>query len=209
MGAVAGAGERIGLCGLTDKENTIMTLDVLRMQRRLQDVGVPQEQAEVFAEEVAHILASQVATKADLQEFRSEMLGKFAEVDGKFAEMLGKFAEVDSKFAEMLGNFAEVDGKFVAVDGKFAEMLGKFAEVDSKFAEVNGKIAELTTRIAELRNEMAELRNELAEVRNEMASFKSGFAKWIVGLAVAILLGFAGISVAMVLSVFRLAAALG
>ena len=137
-----------------------MTLDVLRMRRRLQDVGVPQEQAEVFAEEVAHILASQVATKADLQELRNEILGKFAGVDSKFAG------------------------------------------VDSKFAEVNEKIAELATRIAELRNEMADLRNELA-------SFKSGFAKWIVGLAVAILLGFAGMSVAMVLSVFRLAAALG
>ena len=144
-----------------------MTLDILRMQRRLQDVGIPQDQAEVFAEEIAHILASQVASKADLQEFRNEMLGKFTEVDGRFIE-------VDGRFAEMLVKFAEVDGRF-------AEMLVKFAEVDGK----------------------------IAEVRNELADLKSGFAKWIVGLAVAMLLGFAGMSVAMVLSVFRLAAALG
>ena len=130
-----------------------MTLDVLRMRRRLQDVGVPQEQAEVFAEEVAHILASQVATKADLQELRNEMNGKFAGVDGK--------------------------------------------------------IAELATRIAELRNEMAELRNEMAELRNEVADLKTGVTKWVVGLIVAIMLGVAGMSVAMVWSVFRLASALG
>ena len=130
-----------------------MTLDVLRMRRRLQDVGVPQEQAEVFAEEVAHILASQVATKADLQELRNEMNGKFAGVDGK--------------------------------------------------------IAELATRIAELRNEMAELRNEMAELRNEVADLKTGITKWVVGLIVAIMLGVAGMSVAMVWSVFRLASALG
>ena len=123
-----------------------MTLDVLRMRRRLQDVGVPQEQAEVFAEEVAHILSSQVATKADLQELRNEMNGKFAGVDGK--------------------------------------------------------IAELATRIAELRNEMAELRNEVADL-------KTGVTKWVVGLIVAIMLGVAGMSVAMVWSVFRLASALG
>ena len=137
-----------------------MTLDVLRMQRRLRGVGVPQEQAEVFAEEVAHILSSQVATKADLQELRNEMLGKFAGVDSKFAG------------------------------------------VDGKFAEVNEKIAELATRIAELRNEMAELRNEVADL-------KTGITKWVVGLIVAIMLGVAGMSVAMVWSVFRLASALG
>ena len=74
-------------------------------------------------------------------------------------------------------------------------MLAKFAEVDGRFAEMLAKFAEVDGRIA--------------EVRNELADLKSGFAKWIVGLAVAMLLGFAGMSVAMVLSVFRLAAALG
>ena len=49
----------------------------------------------------------------------------------------------------------------------------------------------------------------MAELRNEVADLKTGVTKWVVGLIVAIMLGVAGMSVAMVWSVFRLASALG
>ena len=112
-----------------------MTLDILRMQRRLRDVGIPQEQAEAFAEEIAHLITGQLATKADLQELRNEMNGKLAALAGQ----------------------------------------------------------------------LAEVRNELANVKVAMADFKTGIAKWAVGLIGAVLLGFAGMSVAIVLSLARLA----
>ncbi len=133
-----------------------MTLDILRMQRRLRDVGIPQEQAEVFAEEIAHLITGQLVTKADLQELRNEMNGKFAEMNSKFAG---------------------IDGKFAGIEGKIAALAGQLAEV----------------------------RNELADVKVAMADFQTGVAKWAVGLIGAVLLGFAGMSVAIVLSLARLA----
>lgn len=55
-----------------------MLLDASRMQRRLREVGFPDEQADAIAEELANIVTGELATKVDLRELRTEMLDKFA-----------------------------------------------------------------------------------------------------------------------------------
>ena len=85
------------------------------------------------------------------------------------------------------------------------EMMGKFAEVDSKIAAVRSEVAEVRGEVAAVRGEVAELKGEVARLTAGMADFKISFAKWGVGLALAMMLGFAGMSVAIVLSLSRLA----
>ena len=71
-----------------------MLLDTLRMQRRLREVGFPDEQADVITEEIAALVTGELATKADLRELRTEMRDEFAEVRGEIAEVKGEIAEV-------------------------------------------------------------------------------------------------------------------
>lgn len=81
----------------------------------------------------------------------------------------------------------------------------RFAEVRSEIADVRNELVALKGEIAEVRGEIAGVRNELGDLRVSIADFKTSFAKWGVGLAVAVLLGFAGMSVAIVLSLARIA----
>ena len=81
----------------------------------------------------------------------------------------------------------------------------RFAEVHSEIADVRNELVALKGELAELRCEVSGLRNEVGDLGVSIADFKTSFAKWGVGLAVAVLLGFAGMSVAIVLSLARIA----
>jgi hypothetical protein len=65
-------------------------------------------------------------------------------------------------------------------------------------AEIAGKLAELVGQIADVKSEVANLKISIAD-------FKTGVTKWAVGIIATVLLGSAGISVAVVLSLGRLA----
>lgn len=136
-----------------------MTMDILRMQRRLQDVGVPQEQAEVFVEEIARILASEVATKADLRELENKMDSKFTEIENKLIELR---------------------------------------------VEVAGETNNIYKELYSIRNAIAELRNEMADLKVAVASYQANTAKWAVGMIGAVLLGFTGMTVAVILAMVQL-----
>ena len=87
-----------------------MLLDALRMQRRLREVGFPDQQADALTEEVANIVTGELATKGDLSALRTEMLEKFAETDSKIAEVRSDVAEVKSDVARLEGKIAELQG---------------------------------------------------------------------------------------------------
>ena len=133
-----------------------MLLDTLRMQRRLREAGFPDEQADVLTEEVANIVTGELATKGDLTTLRTEMLGKFAEMDDKIVEVRGEIAEVRGEFAQLRGH-----------------------------------VAQLESRIAEFQGNMAE--------------WKDGLIKWLVGLVAAVLLGFGAMTVAVMVTLVRVA----
>ena len=84
-----------------------MLLDTLRMQRRLREVGFPDEQADVITEEIANIVTGELATKADLREFRTEMLDKFAEVRSEFAKDQGEITKIRGAFAQLKNEIAQ------------------------------------------------------------------------------------------------------
>ena len=172
-----------------------MTMDILRMQRRLQDVGVPQEQAEVFVEEIARILASEVATKADLRDLQNEMDGKFAEIENKLIELRVAVAgEINGVHNELHGIRNEI------TDGR-----NETASIRNEITDGRNETANIRNEIANLRNEIANLRNEMADLKVAVASYQANTAKWAVGMIGAVLLGFTGMTVAVILAMVRLA----
>ena len=108
-------------------------------------------------------------------------------VAGEFATK----ADLRELRVEMLGQFAEIDGKLAVINSKLAEMESKFAGIYGKFAEVRGKIAEV--------------KNKDANQKISIADFKTTVAKCALGIIGAILIGSAGISVTIVLSLGRMA----
>lgn len=112
----------------------MMLLDTLQMRRRMREAGFPEEQADAVTEDIANIVAGELATKEDLRELRSEMLDKFAEVKG----------------------------------------------------------------------EIAEVKNTVADLKVSVADSRTSTIKWIVGLVVAMLLGVAGMTIAVVVTLVRL-----
>ncbi len=158
-----------------------MLLDTLRMRRRLLEAGFPDQQADALTEEIANIVTGELATKADLRELRNEMADRFGAVQG-----------------EMTDTRNEV----IAVKGEIA---GVRVDLQGEIADVRNEIAGVKGEIANVRNEIADVRNEVGDLKVSIADFKTSFAKWGVGLAVAVLLGFAGMSVAIVLSLARIA----
>ena len=103
---------------------------------------------------------------------------------------------------EMADRFGAVQGEITDTRNEVIAVKGEIAGVR---VELQGEIAGVKGEIANVRNEIADVRNEVADLKVSIADFKTSFAKWGVGLAVAVLLGFAGMSVAIVLSLARIA----
>ena len=97
----------------------------------------------------------------------------------------------------------EMMSKFAEVRGEIAEVRGEIAEVRGEIAEVRGEIAEVRGEIAEVRGEIAEVKAEVAKLTNSIADFKTGIVKWVVGLVAAMLLGGAGMTIAVVVTLIR------
>jgi septation ring formation regulator EzrA len=97
------------------------------------------------------VIRSNYATKEDLANFRTEMVGKFADVDAWLAEMRrqsdAQFARVDVKFAEVKAAFSGVAAEFSGVGVQFAAVDVKFARVDTQLADIRADIARLETRM--------------------------------------------------------------
>ncbi|MBM3509866.1 MAG: hypothetical protein FJX61_06975 [Alphaproteobacteria bacterium] len=83
--------------------------DTLDFARRLKDAGVPGVQAEAHAQVIAEMVLTDVATKADLDQVKRELLQA---VDARFASADARFAAFEHK----------VDARFAAVDQKIERL---------------------------------------------------------------------------------------
>ena len=126
----------------------VTTFDTLKFVRRLEDAGVPSDQAEVQAEvltEAFNVNLNELVTKDYLS---AQFADQKAYVDKRFAESK---ADTDRQFAERK---ADTDRQFAErkadTDRQFAERkadtLKQFAEqrayMDKRFAEINTRFAE-------------------------------------------------------------------
>jgi ABC-type phosphate transport system auxiliary subunit len=106
----------------------ITTFDTLKYVRRLQEAGMPVDQAEIQAEvltEAFNVNLESLVTKdylaAQMAEQRAYMDTRFAEQDAKFDK---RFAEQNVKFDR---RFAEIDARLDALRAELkADFDGKF-----------------------------------------------------------------------------------
>jgi hypothetical protein len=100
-------------------------------------------------------LMSERWTDERLDEFRSEVTGRFDEVDHRFVEVDRRFDKVDRRFAD-------VDHRFDKVEQRFGHLDEKFVWLNQRLDGVEGA----------LQNQSAEWRVEIKAVRVEI---KAGF----------------------------------
>ena len=98
---------------------------------------------------------SEKSTDEQLDEFRSEVTGRFGEVDHRFAEVDHRFDEVDRRFVEVAHRFDKVELRFGHLDEKFVSVNKRLDGVDET-----------------LQNQSAEWRGEIKSVHAEI---KAGF----------------------------------
>jgi DNA anti-recombination protein RmuC len=111
-------------------------------------------------------LMSGTWTDERLDEFHSEVTGRFDDVDRRFDRVDCRFAEVDRRFDQVDRRFAEVDHRFDRVELRFGQLDEKF---DEKFVSVNQRLDGVE---GALQNQSAEWRAEIKAVRAEI---KVGF----------------------------------
>ena len=103
--------------------------------------------------------------KADVRGLRSEMNGKFVEVESKFEQRFTKidvqlapinkrfdrfdvrFDQADKKFAEIDARFDRVDKKFAEIDARFDQMDKKFAQIDERFDRIDARFVQIDARL--------------------------------------------------------------
>ncbi len=119
-----------------------VSLDTLRIARRLKEAGLDERQAETITDvlrETRELDFSLLATKADIAELRNATKADIAELrsemDLRFAELR---KEMDLRFAELR---SEMDRRFSAVQG----------EIDRRFTALEGKLAVLQAELASLK----------------------------------------------------------
>ena len=94
-----------------------MAFDTLTYAKKLQEAGVPPQQAETHAWALKETVEDTLATKQDLRELNTRIDGRFKEVDNRFTELEtridGRFNELETR---MDGRFNELETR---MDGRF------------------------------------------------------------------------------------------
>ncbi len=90
-----------------------MAFDTLTYAKKLQEAGVPPQQAETHARALRETVEDILATKQDLQLVRQEVRELATRMDGRFKEADGRFTELET---HMDGRFKELETR---IDGRF------------------------------------------------------------------------------------------
>ncbi len=139
---------------------SMIAFDTLKLARRLEKAGMPQQQAEAIAEAEAEALTDFVlqnlATKSDIAEVKKEIGGVRSELKQDIAELHQEIAGVRSELKQDIAELHQ---------------------------EIAGVRSELKQDIAELRSEVSTLRSEiLADIRREITTA----TRWNVGTMIAL-----------------------
>ncbi len=111
----------------------MVSLDTLRIVKRLKEAGLEERQAEAITDvlrESRELDLSMLATKADLRALENEVDRRFAELRAEMDRRFVEFeAKVDRRFAELSG---EMDRRFAALDTRFAALDAKISVLQAK-----------------------------------------------------------------------------
>ena len=90
-----------------------MAFDTLTYAKKLQEAGVPPQQAETHAWALKETVEDTLATKQDLRELNTRIDGRFTDLETR---MDGRFKEVDGRFTALE---TSIDGRFNELETRF------------------------------------------------------------------------------------------
>ena len=96
-----------------------MAFGTLTYAKKLQEAGVPPQQAETHAWALKEQVEDTLATKLDLQLVRQDVQLVRSDVRELDTRIEGRFKEVDGRFTELE---TRIEGRFKEVDGRFTEL---------------------------------------------------------------------------------------
>ena len=113
----------------------LTTFDTHKFIRRLEQAGMPTEQAEVHADVLTEAFTVNLDSLVTKEFLAARLAEQDARIDARFAE---QDARIDSRFAEQ---DARIDTRFAEqnarIDTRFAEQDGR---IDSRFAALEAKV---------------------------------------------------------------------
>jgi hypothetical protein len=106
----------------------------LKYAKKLEEVGVSREQAEVHMQIMSEIVETNLATKQDIIDVRRDI----KDLETKLENRIGQFeTKVDSRFEQVDAKFAQLESKF---DGKFAHFDLKLTNIEDRIVAKLGKV---------------------------------------------------------------------
>ncbi len=78
-----------------------MALDTLSYAKKLQEAGVPSQQAEAHAEALRTVVEQDIATKQDLREMEARLEVRLAGMEVRLAGMESRIAGIEGRLSEM------------------------------------------------------------------------------------------------------------
>ena len=113
----------------------LTAFDTHKFVRRLEQAGVPTEQAEVQAEVLTEAFTVNLESLVTKEFLGSRLDSRFAEQDARIDTL---FAEQEARFAKRFTEQdARIEKRFAEQDARFEK---RFAEQDVRFAELEAKI---------------------------------------------------------------------
>ena len=96
----------------------------IQYTRQLEEVGLTRDQAETHIQILSSVAETELATKSDLQEMKSEMNLKFNKLEHKIDSIDHRFKSIDKRFDSMDHRFESMESSFNSMEHRVVLKLG-------------------------------------------------------------------------------------
>ena len=151
--------------------------DTLKAAKRLGGAGFDSKQAESIADIIGESINDKLASKDDLRNLEMRLTGK---IESGYERLTGKIEVLDTK-----------------IDTVEERLTGKIDALDTKIGTVEerltGKIDALDTKIDTVEERLTgTIEKQIASLKADLAGGQVTFHRWMIGLGVTLVIGFAG-----------------
>lgn len=150
--------------------NMPIKFDTLSYAKKLEEAGLPQQQAEAQALALRDALAESTVTPGDLLLLKTDLVARI--------EMLRSdiYAQIEKLRSDIYAQIEKLRG----------DMQGQIDGLKTQLAELKTQLAELKTQLAELKAQLAELKTHM-NVRFNMLYMLTGLSLVLNGVALGML----------------------
>jgi chromosome segregation ATPase len=110
-----------------------------------------------------------MAMERGFADLRSEMAGRFEQIDGRFEQIDGRFDQMDGRFEQMDGRFEQMDGRFEQMDRHFEKNDGRLDGLEKGVRELGALFEDFQDNIARLSEGIETVNEKLDRHREETA----------------------------------------